>query len=368
MAVDEKVMEQKIASGQDLTPEEEEHLMAGGSELGPPAEEEEGDEKLFAEIDGAPKEEPAKPEAATPAAQPTSKATAAPPETPAAEPAKETPAAAGTETPTGQEGEPDKGKVEAALDAATPPDMKGWTDREVGLYYAMRRERRGRQTAEKERNTLQFRQLREEIMAREPAKPKEGEEAEPGADDLVPRKFVETKVSEAVRASAQENWGLRLRLDEMEARQDRTDFVEVMLAGKSIIAETPDYQDDIREAFERGENLAITTYNLIKSDQRFTSRLQEHRTLKGTTPAQPTKQPAQAPQSPTKEIVSPHVQAAEKVKQNAGKPITSGAAAAGGGGEPQTGKTIRDYLKMTPQEFGALPMAEQDRILLELGS
>lgn len=337
----------KLQRGESLS--DSEKIVVMGSSPVEDVEEEEGDDKLFDKIAPKAKEEVKESEEkpAVPSAD---------------EPAKESPADAGAEKEEGEEeptpeaektGEPDRKKVEEALEEGKAPSMEGWSQREIGLYYDLRRERRRAQEAEKTTDVLRFEAARKK--AAEEAEDKE-EEEELKPEDFVPVKVMRQTITEAVAPFAKENMNLRARLDETQARMDPArgnDLDLVMTIGKSIIAETPEYQQDICDAVREGENVAIVIYDLIKSDERFESRLAEFQKL------HPPKVNGKAP---SKEAADK----AERIKANAKKPVTSGAVS-GGGGDAKVGKTPADYQKMTPQEFGRLPKAERDRILMELG-
>jgi len=385
MAVDEKVIEEKLAKKEALTPEETKFVMSypnaeSGNTSGDqdiPDEELglEDEEKNKAPVPGIKKDETtppagdkktgdAKTDEAKEKAEADAKAKAA--EAEAAEKKKK---------------DAEEGifqKVEKELEKKDgEEDLSGLSEREKGLYYALKAERKKRQKAEEDRDEVLFRDIKAKkaAEAKTAADKKAAEEAEAeeikleGEDD----EFITVKEGRRIVAAikgkrstaptgvvdevAAQNRETALRIAEMSARdviearvaggqKDLPDYETTMKIGEMIIEANPEYQKEIYKAYKQGKNPALTTYDLVRKDPKFS-------TLYGK------KAEVKAADEKKAEEGKENL---KKIEENEKKPKTSGAQGGGSAGDTEA-YTIEQLNAMTPSEFRKVPKHIREKFL-----
>ena len=376
----------KLDAGQALTPEEEREVM---SQTHDDFEEHDDSEDIKRENEA--KDGEAAPATAVstgdgtgkegaPAGEGTGK-TAAPAGVTPGKPA-ETPAAsaesgegkgkeAGTAAAAGTaEGAGSPTKIEEQL--AKPEgqeDLTGFTATERGLFREARHQRHRAQEAEAERDALKFEKLK--------AKVEKEQEEEPADDDFLTHKQVKERVGAAVSDVEARARKSLIGVWHREATRDHRDLSLVLDIGEAIIQASPEAQAKIREAYEAGENPALVTYDLIKSDPKLAELaakagliLQDGVYVKApvtaaaaagtetgkttTTTSEPKKAEAEA------------LKKAKQVQENAAKTVTTGAAGGGGAGGAEEW-TVERVRALSDAEFNHLPAATRHRILQQFG-
>jgi len=357
--ITEKAVQEKLDKGETLTKEESAFVMStppdGVPEPVDTEPEKEPGEEI--DIDAAPGEKKGK---ETAEAKIEKKA-----DTEAKAKSSETP-------PPVVEPKPDEGtlhsKVESEL--AKPEgteDLAGFTEREKGLFYEMRKSRKRAQKAEEDRDALMFEKIKAaklaqerkpEVPAAEPEEDLFGKDVDPedfptiGKLKEISKKMAE-KEGEAARARERT---LTVRVSEMNARQvveirkengkDAPDYDEVLELAPVIIEGNPDYEKAIYEAYVKGRNAALLTYDLIRRDPRFNSLYK----------------PTSAPVETKPDVSDAGKKTLDKINANEAKPKTSGAGGAGGGGGGDE-YTVDQLLRMTPAQFRKVPKQVRDKFL-----
>lgn len=262
------------------------------------------------------------------------------------------------------------GKIEKELDKADgSEDLEGFSEREKGLFYEMKKSRKRAQKAEEDRDALMFERIKEAKLKQEekPDKPAEEEEDLFGKD-VDPEDFPTvgklreiTKNMNEREAAARRarDRQLTVRISEMNARnivelrkengKDAPDYDEVMELASVIVEGNPEYEKKIWDAFTKGKNAAMLTYDLIRSDPKFKS-------LYKPSQEEPKKE---APKTDTAEEGKKTL---DKINANASKPKTSGSGGAGGGAGGEE-YTIEQLLRMTPGQFRKVPKSVRDKFL-----
>jgi len=258
------------------------------------------------------------------------------------------------------------GKIERELDKPDgQEDLSGYNEREKGLFYEMKKSRKRAQKAEEDRDALMFERIKEAKLKQDdkPDKPAEeededlfGKEADPEDFPTVGKlreitKKMNEREDQARRARDRQ---LTVRVSEMNARQlvelrrengkDAPDYDEVMELANIIVQGNAEYEKKIYDAYVRGKNAAILTYDIIRSDPRFTSLF---------------KPSAEAPKTDKAEEGKKTL---DKINANANKPKTSGSGGTGGG-EGGEEYTVDQLLRMTTAQFRKVPKSVRDKLL-----
>lgn len=389
MAVDEKVVEQKIANKEPLSKEETAFVMSypnaeGGNTSG---DQEIPDEELGFEPEK-------KDDKATPGTKDEAGKSAADQE---AENAKADEAkkkadkekadadakAAEAAAAEKKKKEAEEGiyqKVEKELEKPEgQEDLSGLSEREKGLYYALKAERKKRQKAEEDRDEVLFR----DVKARKAAEAKaaiEKEAPEPDIDvkiDGEDEDFITVKdakkIIDAVKKArpkskaeagevdevAAQNRTTALRIANMSARdvvesrvaggqKDLPDYDTTMKIGEMIVESNLEYQKEIYKAYKEGRNPALVTYDLVRKDPKFA-------TLYG-------KKDEKAPEPKAEDKAKEGKENLKKIEENEKKPKTSGAQ--GAGSTEGTGEyTLESLLAMSPREFRKVPKHIREKFL-----
>jgi len=273
------------------------------------------------------------------------------------------------------EKKPDEGtlhsKVEGELDKPDgQEDLTGFSEREKGLFYEMKKSRKRAQKAEEDRDALVFEKIKAAKLAQErKPEPVAEPEEDPFGKDVDPEDFptigklkeISAKMAEKeAEATKARERHLTVRVSEMNARQmievrkengkDAPDYDEVLELAPVIIEGNPDYEKVIYEAYVKGKNAALITYDLIRKDPRFNSLFKPSAT---ETPAKVETKPDNSDAGK---------KTLDKINANEAKPKTSGASGAGGGGGGEE-YTVDQLLRMTPGQFRKVPKAVRDKFL-----
>lgn len=274
------------------------------------------------------------------------------------------------------EGKVDRTKVETELAKPdTEVSLDGFNKREQGLFWDLRRERKGRQKAEEERDTLKFHELKRKANeeAKKDKKDKDSEKDE--VDKIFEGKedddYLTVAESKALLKTVRETGKGKTSDSEEYARtaylkqcdegarekfKSAGDYDEVIELTQDIVAKSEAYQKQISEAIGKGENVAVLIYNLIKGDPEFERLLPVARAR--------LKAKGKDKKEDKTKVDSKEIE--DKIEANKKKTKTSGNA---GGGEDTSGgeEDLQMYANMSDAEFAALPKAKRDAVLKKLG-
>jgi len=370
MAIDEKVLESKIQNKEALSKEETDYVMKSvdGESSGKTSD---GEGVDFSDAEDIDKKDDAKP------ASDKKEAGDAKADEAKIKADTEAKAKAAEADVAGKKGkEAEEGifqKVEKEL--AKPEgeeDLAGLSEREKGLYYALKGERKKRQKAEEDRDEVLFR----DVKARKVAEAKEAAEKakpEPEVDieldgededfitvkdakkivDALKKKGKPADDGEADEVTAR-NRNHTIFIAEMSARdvveartaggqKDLPDFDTTMKIGELIVEANPEYQKEIYKAYKTGRNPALVTYDLVRKDPKFAA-------LHGKTEVK------------TDDKAKEGKENLKKLEENEKKPKTSGAQG-GGSAEDLEGYTAQALINMSPREFRKVPKHIREKFL-----
>lgn len=374
--IDQKVVEEKLAKGETLTPEETKFVMS----VPPP-----GFEKVRQENDGffdgvvdVDKDKAEKEKAAAEAKKKEDEAAKkAPEDAKSKEKSKETPAPEAKEKQP-PEPPPAEGAIERLERELEKPegqeDLKGFSDKEKAYFWQMRRDRRARQKAEEERDIIRLDRAKEKALADEAAK--KAKEAPVIEDPLKDRededfitvkdakKLLETAAKQTPSAPAGPSFDPiaagYLKMCDKEAATKFADYAEVIACVDEIVNVNPAYQKKVAESIRRGDNPAIEMYYIIKGDPEFLKVLEKAK-AQGKVPMEK-KEELSADEKRKVEEAKRNQEALEK---NTNREKTSGHA---GGAESAAGEiSLEQLLKMSDKEFAKIPKAKRDALLKQLG-
>ena len=236
-------------------------------------------------------------------------------------------------------------------------DLTGYNQREVGLFYEMRKQRRRAQTAEEERDVFKFRDIQRQQAEKQTEEKKEEEEdpfKDREDDDILSVKDAKTLMAKMkstqpdpadAQAASQVYFQPYIKACEREAKAKYEDFDAVIEVAGVLIKNNEDYQKQIAKSMGEGGNVAVTMYHLAKNDPAYDSEIAK---IQARTPQ---KKPGTSPE--------------EKIKKNLKKPNTS--SSHGGGGVPDAMPTLEQFVKMSDEDFAKVPKAEREKMLLKYG-
>lgn len=375
--LDDAAILAKAKAGEQLTPEEEEHIAGNPNTEKRPDSEEAEDEAE--EIEGEDKAEEEDPNAA-----PKPKEKKGEEEDPEDEEAEEEDEAADPKDPKAKKpAEPGKAAkqtpeeiaerrklIEAELEKPDHlVDLSKYTQVEVGLYWELKKERRKRQKAENDTRTLQFREAQRKLKEDEEAEEAEAEEEDPfkdlGDDDVVTVKEAREAAAKKKAAKAKEKPAAdkpiltvdQVRVQNVEAdaklrSKGIEDFFDVIQYAGTVFEGDPDIAEELRETAKSGGNVSEKAYWIIKGSPKWATVEAAITKEKGGK-----KKAAPDPDNAGR---------AERIKKNETKIKTTGKS---GGGAVETGEySVEEILRMTPAQFGRLPKKTQDAILNKYGS
>jgi hypothetical protein len=378
--VDIKVIEAKLDKNEKLTSEEEKFLMEnqtppeGFKDQGTvaPAEKEESTEQTPEEKQTAEKvaaDQKAKEALNTRAKAAGLPETATEEEIKAAEKKKEEEA---------DENDPFV-KVERLLqkpeEQVTEEDLKDYSKRERAYYYQMRRDRKGRQQAEADRDAARFElsKLKKEKPAEEP---KEEEDPFKGKE---PTDFLTVADAQKILAKSQKKEESPkggsftelpfvqsfLRVCDKDAAALKPDYEEVMELTEEIINTNPAYQKQVAEAFIGGANPALKMYELIQADPEYAKLFPAAQTRVKARKAKKPEETKEKPKAKTPEELKKEKDATaaqEALEKNKDKDKTSGHAE-GKDKIEGTDYTIEQITAMSDRDFSKLPKKVREKYL-----
>ena len=262
--------------------------------------------------------------------------------------------------------------VEKPLDQV---DMKDYTPNETAMFYEMKGERRKRQDAQRETDTIKFQRAQEKAKAdleREraeaEAKAKEEEEHDPfeglEEDDLLTagqmKKILSQKKRE-VKATPDQGAQQADRLQKlqgkvwvMEAREKIPEALAICEVGEEVVDLLHDKiaTAEVTEVVEKGGNPVIATVNYLKAHPKWPeieAKIKEK-----------IAKAAGNPEKAKDDEARTNKERADRIEANKKKPVTTGS----GGGAPASGEyTIQELLDMPDEKFAQLPKAQRDKIL-----
>lgn len=262
-------------------------------------------------------------------------------------------------------------EAEKPIDEA---NIENYSQTERALFFELRKERRKRQEAQRESDTLKFQRQKAE---RERQLQREREEAEAKAkaevdpfegredDDLltvadVKKLFTKGKKEtpkgkeepsvEEVRAERlqRENWLLK-------AQQKAPDLLTVLTYADTLLIDDDNARAEVEDVVAKGGNPILATYKLLKSHPKWAEIEAKLKTTSAKNDDKGDKKDeANLSEDEKKER-------AERIEKNNKKVVTTGT---GGGGSATPGEyTLQEVLNMSEEEFGNLPKSQRDRIL-----
>lgn len=246
----------------------------------------------------------------------------------------------------------------------------------LGLYWDLKKQRRKNQKLEQENRELKFADLKRALKenAEEAAEGEEDEEEDPLAgredDDILTvadvKKLLakkpapkEKKPAEGEGAAKPIVTAAQIRTQSVEAdarlkAKGVTDFTEVSSYAEYALAGDLEAQEELRDTALAGGNVAEKTYWLVRGSKKWPA-IQKALAGEGGEKKTGAKKPS-----------SENLSRAERIQQNGKKIKTTGA---GGGGAVPVGEySVEQIAAMSPKDFGKLPKATQDAILLKFGS
>ncbi len=264
-------------------------------------------------------------------------------------------------------------KVEKTLNLADKDiNLEGYTEKEKGLFWELRKERKARQQAEADRDAERFERIKKEKLAAEKDKAKKVEPEE-GDEDFITQGELKKRLKKTEEERDAENAAkvraVIIKTADMTAHsivesrrakgEDIPDYNKVMELGPVIIETNEEYAEKIREAVAKGKNPALVCYDLIRNDPRFKSLYNPE------APAAKKEEPKE--EKPKDDKKKEGEENLKKIDANKDKPKTS-AAAGGGGGEGDYGEYTFDQLvKMTTSEFRKVPKKVREKFLKDAG-
>ena len=353
---DLKVIEEKMDKGEELTAEEEKAVL-GVEDPEEPEEESADPDEVEDQKTGKEAQADDKKEAETEEPLPTKDADDAE--------AKEKEAKAA---------EARRKEIEADADkSADEVDLSEYSPNERALYFDLKKERRKRQDAQREADTLRFESLKREQREKEERERREREEAaKPAADPFDglddgefltvaemrkilqksgPSKESKTEKPAMDNTVREQNERLLLQNWTLQAKLKYPDAEEIINLADEVLAGDKIAEAEVADVIRKGGNAAIATYNLIKAHPKYAEIESKNKAGKDA-------------QKSKEEEARINKERAERIEANKKKAVTTGS----GGGAASTGEyTLADIDAMSEQEFAALPKAKRDKILEMIG-
>jgi hypothetical protein len=246
-------------------------------------------------------------------------------------------------------------------------DIKDYSPTERALFFELRKERRKRQDSQTEADTLKFQKAKEDARKqlereREEAEAKAQEEADSDPfkdledDDLLTAGQIKKilaghKPAKETPAQAED----RERLNKLQsenwlykARERATDLNSVLPFADELLMNDKDAHAEVEDVVKRGGNPFLATYNLIKAHPRWPEIEAKIRGDKSDAGKE-------------EDDARTNKDRADRIEANKRKPVTTGS----GGGTATSGDySIQELLDMPDEQFGRLPKAQRDKILL----
>jgi hypothetical protein len=365
---DLKEIETKLDKGEDLTPAEKHAVMEIPPVEGDDEPEENPDEKLKVEPEKEPEPEEAVEEETDeeePQDEKNEKEEEKPEEKPSEKDAesaeaskKEAEEAAKKETDAARRAQIEQ-DAEKDLDQV---DISKYSPNERAIFFELKQERRKRQAAQRDADTLRFQKLQDEKKRELEAKsqpvvdPFEGMEE----DDLLTvgqiKKVLSPKqqapkpeVNPQVNQILAENWVLK-------GKAVYTDLPEVMMHAQAILGDDRDAEEEVKEVIKKGGNPAIAVYNLIKASPKWADLEKKLNPPKEEAPVKKEKK--------LDEDARINKDRAERIETNKKKTVTTGGS--GGPASRPSEYSLNELLAMPDHDFAKLPAAQRRRILEQL--
>ncbi len=264
-------------------------------------------------------------------------------------------------------------EAEKPIDQA---DIEQYSPSERALFFELKKERRKRQEAQAEADTLKFQKKkddekkrleREREAAEAEEDPFEGKED----DDILTvaeikkalklgkkQPKAEPKEETATDELQQRANLMQERVWLYEARDKHGDVNEIVPYADELLRGDKEAEAEVRDVVLRGGNPVVAIYNLIKTHPKF-PEIEAKIKAKAGKPAEAPTEKGKKPSA--EEEAKTNKERAERIEKNKEKPKTTGS---GGGAAPQTGEyTIQELLDMPDKEFARLPKEQRDRIL-----
>lgn len=251
-------------------------------------------------------------------------------------------------------------------------DLTGFSARERGYFYEMRKDRKKAQELQARLDTIEFKDKQKELKEKQEqdrlkaesqvAEILNGKEDDDTISVGEVKKLLEAKQpkpaakTEDNTATARLN-ALQIQNWELKAKQkypdldDLSDFFEEVLGGDK------EAEARVAKAVVEGENPAEVSYELVKKSAKWPEIERKIKAKK-----------AAAPKGGDKNLTAQELKdRAERIKNNAKKPTTVGSGAGGGGAENEE-YTLSELANMRPDEFAKLPAAKRKELLEKFGS
>lgn len=234
-------------------------------------------------------------------------------------------------------------------------NLDDFTPRERAYFFEVRRERRKRQEKQRELDLLKFKDLQKQAQETEKADEADAEEdpfKERDDDEFMtisdvkkilakqtPKKPTEeNKLIERHQQVILENWMLEGQL------KCGDDFRDVVSMAETILAGDKDADEEIRTVASSGKNAAITAYNLIKASPKY----EEIRKKRASKEAE----------------AKSNEERADRIEKNSKKPKTTGHG--GGGAIPPGEYTFDEIVNMSDEDYAKLSPKKREKILRRL--
>lgn len=357
--VEIKVVEDKIAKKEELTPEEKKFVMSTTPSSEDVIAADPEDQEAFKEMEDADKKD--------------KKEDKEPPKEEKKEEKKPAEAPAAKVEP---KEEASLDKVYRELDKPVgQEDLSAFSKNEKGLFWEMKRERQARQKAEQERDVLRF-----EKVKRDNAPKGEDKEdvklPEIGDDDFVSGKqlkeivnALKTKKTDAPAPAPNPMAGMQQRymaMCDQVARSQYDDYDEVIEAANDIFKANPEYTEQLKIAMQTGDNPAIVAYHLAKGDSGFDKAIKNARIrMEARNPRKKEPPKEEAKEEDKTQAKEEAREKEKKIEENSQKAKTSGNFGGGEGGE--SGLTVDELYAMSESDFAKLPKTKREAILKKYG-
>lgn len=240
---------------------------------------------------------------------------------------------------------------------------------ELGLYWGLRKQRTRNSKLQDENDTLKVTRLIEDYNKTKTVEmPDAFADLQP--DDVLSVQEVKDRIEKARKTAkpkeepAEAPPGVSqmtlntIRIQKVEAdsrlrSKGITDFYDVVDYAGEALGGDQDASLILQEVAKAGGNVAEKTYWLIKGSERWSEIEKSLKTEK-------------APPAPTKAPPAEHVERAERLNNNSGKTVTTGAASGSAGVSKEY--SLSEIASMTHSDVAKLPREVRQQILKKYGS
>lgn len=368
--VDMKVVEQKVKSGEKLTPAEVREVMSMPPEGFNGASDDPDDD--LPESHFVSEETPKKAAAEAPAPKEPAKAPSAPvaPAKEAAKPSEPAPA-----------DEDHMARLQRELDKPEGQEnLKDRTPSERAYFFEMRRERKRAQKAEADADVLRREKLQRDKKDKDEAATKEIDDVlkDKDPEDSVKVKDIQKLMTAQKKQTPKDTDAPKNIIDpvlvnallnahDREARAELGEDYDVTLeCADDIIANNPDYLEKVSRALRTGENSAKVIYSLIKSDPEYAKALPA---AKARIAAKGGKvSDGKTPKAPEKDADAEAL-AAQQALENNGKKLKTSAHTASEEAAPSKAygnHTFDQLFNMSDRDFAKVEKKHRDAFMKDL--